>query len=323
MREHGVAPGAAEGRAIVRCAEHGLAFDPEQASGCVLCRRASSAVSSPSLRLRPLLRWFSAALVVAGVVVFVVRERTGSPLGEKIRVFTGTQSGSIAERPGEYPAEVDAELWPEVSGALLTMNSENRSGAFFLPQGRRGVPMPILVAIHATGASGHAMVELFRALSIQHHFAIVAPDSRRSPTGEWTWQVGQRPSEVTPDLTHISACLSEFEQRFSERLDGSRTLIAGYSGGGSSAPYVATRVPKFAAFAVLHGGVFAGGLGEIAVRGWFSTGSLDPMRPPAHVRHALAQAQERGLHQLVYREFPVEHGLLDEEKRALIDWWLY
>src|SRR5256885_3949886 len=55
-------------------------------------------------------------------------------------------------------------------------------------------------------------------------------------------------------------------------------LIAGYSGGGSSAPYIASNRPPFTHTAVLHGGVFAGGIGPRRMPAWFSTGDRKSTR---------------------------------------------
>ncbi len=107
------------------------------------------------------------------------------------------------------------------------------------------------------------------------------------------------------------------------RLDPQRTIIAGYSGGGSSAPYVASNEPFFHAFAVLHGGIIPGGFGDNRVRGWFSTGESDPARTVEGVRQALEQLKRTGWNSsLEFKTFPGRHELSVAEEGAVIEWWL-
>jgi predicted esterase len=106
------------------------------------------------------------------------------------------------------------------------------------------------------------------------------------------------------------------------QVDRTRVLIAGHSGGGSTAPYVATNDELYASYAVLHGGVFAGGLGKHAVRGWFSTGDQDPLRPPPGVQKAASDAREAGIGSVEYRVFHEGHEMGAEEIEAVVRWWL-
>lgn len=101
-----------------------------------------------------------------------------------------------------------------------------------------------------------------------------------------------------------------------------RTLIAGHSGGASTAPYEASVDDLYGAFAVLHGGVFVGGLGARRPRGWFSTGSNDSLRPPRAVRDGADRVRGAGFVNVVYREFPGWHEVGGEEVRTVVEWWL-
>jgi predicted esterase len=165
-------------------------------------------------------------------------------------------------------------------------------------------------------------VALFRAAAERETFIIVAPDSRIAPNGQPSWQVPDRPGDTTEDLAHIQACLAEVREMPHVQVDTSRTLVAGHSGGGSSAPYVASVDDFYTAFAVLHGGVFAGGLGPRRVRGWLSTGEADVIRPPAGVQSAAAVLRNAGF-SVEYHEFHEEHGVGAEEVEALVRWWLH
>jgi len=159
-------------------------------------------------------------------------------------------------------------------------------------------------------------------LAEQHGFAIVMPDSRISPTGEFTWEVGTEPGEITPDYSHALACLAEVETNHGLLIDEQRVLGAGYSGGASSAPYLASNEELFTAFAVLHGGVFPGGIGDNIVPGWFSTGEDDSLRSPTHMQEQLDSLIPLGFDNLVLEIFPGGHGLSEEEVRRVTEWWL-
>jgi predicted esterase len=78
----------------------------------------------------------------------------------------------------------------------------------------------------------------------------------------------------------------------------------------------------YTAFAVLHGGAFPGGFGPRHVRGWFSTGDADPIRPPAMVAADAQRVRNAGFDSVLYREFPGGHELGAIELAELIRWWL-
>ena len=99
-------------------------------------------------------------------------------------------------------------------------------------------------------------------------------------------------------------------------------MAIGFSGGGSSAPYFATNYDDCTAFAVLHGGVFTGGIGDNITAGWFSTGTQDSVRTPSSVESAAESMKSLGFSDVVYYDFDGGHSLISSEKKALIDWWL-
>ena len=135
-------------------------------------------------------------------------------------------------------------------------------------------------------------------------------------------QVGDHAGDVTEDLEHVGHCLDELRAMPGVRIDPAYVLIAGHSGGASEAPYVASNREPYTAFAVLHGGVFPGGLGSRQVRGWFSTGDTDPLRPAAGVQRAAEDTRRAGFGDVVYREFHEGHDVGPEEVEALLTWWL-
>jgi poly(3-hydroxybutyrate) depolymerase len=208
------------------------------------------------------------------------------------------------------------------AGILATKNSAGRSGAYFLPSGYEGRPLPVLVMLHGTASSGAASVMALHESAEKRKFIVIAPDSRIAPNGLASWQVPDKPGDTTDDYPHIRACVEEVRAMPGVVFDASRTLVAGHSGGASSAPYVASSDDFYGAFAVLHGGVFPSGLGPRRVRGWFSTGEQDPMRPPAGVAAARDAVDKMGFGPLEYRTYPEGHEVGPDELRELLDWWL-
>jgi predicted esterase len=178
-----------------------------------------------------------------------------------------------------------------------------------------------LVILHGSGGSGTDLITIFRDIAKERRFAIVAPDSRSLPVG-LTWEVGDKQGDVTPDLTHILSCMDWVRTEMHLAIDSAHILIAGFSAGGSNAPYIASNRPGFTHAAVLHGGVFPGGIGPRRVPTWFSTSEQDRYRPVELVRQAAASLSALGFNDVTFRSYPGRHDLSDAELRDLIDWWL-
>jgi len=137
-----------------------------------------------------------------------------------------------------------------------------------------------------------------------------------------TWEVGDKQGDVTPDLTHTLNCITWVRTNTPLVVDDAHVLIAGFSGGGSSAPYIASNRPGFTHAAVLHGGVFPGGIGPRRIPMWFSTGEQDRYRPVALVQEAATSLTNLGFTDVTFRSYPGGHDLSDTELRDLINWWL-
>lgn len=209
---------------------------------------------------------------------------------------------------------------PAERGTLTASQAEGRNGAYALPEGWNVTAPPLALLFHATGSEGEAMRASFQDLADTFGFAIVAPDSRRSPSGDWTWEVGTEPGERTPDLDFAATCIEELEGR-GLVVGSAPLLVAGHSGGASMAPYFATNDARATHFGVLHGGVYPGAFGMYEPLGWFSTGADDTIRPPALVEAAAAEAEAAGL-DVEYHEFPGGHAVGLAEREALVRWWL-
>jgi len=215
----------------------------------------------------------------------------------------------------------DAVVLPAEAGALETLNAADRSGWFLLPERTAGEPIPYLLVFHATGSNGQSMAGRFAAHSADRGFAVVAPDSRVSPQGDYTWEVGTDPGEVTPDYEHAVDCLDEVLGFSEAPLDSDSVLAAGYSGGASSAPYLATNHDVFRSFAILHGGMFPGAFGDNEGAGWLSTGDDDTLRPPSELSGYAATLEGMG-YDVELRTYPGGHELSEIERDELIAWWL-
>jgi predicted esterase len=318
----------------MRCERHGLAAGPD--GTCVLCRRELAPVTEQPRSRVGILLLLLAVVLAAGVALVRRQPPSSSSDLPDVEAAPVTRVGPAA-LPGDGPPPTvpRTDLSPSdpragaapaaragFTGRLTTRNSAGRSGAYYLPSGYEAGPRPLLVAIHGTGGDGGGMIALFREAAERGTFLVLAPDSRRSPGGQFTWQVGDHPGDMTEDLEHIGRCLDELRAMPGVQIDLARVLIAGHSGGASEAPYVASSREPYSAFAVLHGGVFATGLGPRHVRGWFSTGDADPIRPPAGVQRAAEDARKTGFGDIVYREFHEGHDVGPEEVSALVTWWL-
>lgn len=320
----------------VVCAAHGLRYDPAQHSGCVICRRhlgsdaAKSAASSQRSFAGLLL---ASSLLALGVVGAWWWYRAGSgtvkagntprnapvSAAPNLAAVTSVAQALSTQSPSSLGSSSLTPSIPARRGVFTARNSFGRSGAYYLPPNYQTRALPLVVLFHGTGVDGSVALGELLPLAEAKSLLVVAPDSGRAPDGTATWQVGDHPGDRTADFEHSRACLREFEALPGVRIQ--RRLALGYSGGGSSAPYFATNDSRFDAFAVLHGGIFVGGFGGYARRGWFSTGQSDGWRSPAQVRVAAEQARGAGV-SVTMREFPGGHNLALPEIEAALDWWL-
>jgi predicted esterase len=296
-----------------RTCVHGLRYDGSQAAGCVLCQRQQREASARAARR---LAWRISlsllALLVALASIAVLRDRA-----------IGRWQGSLSESspPGAtLPAGTSSSVVSPRIVNLRTKNTSGRSGAYYIPVTHPAL-LPLLVIFHGTGSSGARALGAFRALADESGFAILGPDSRAAPDGSLTWEVGDHPGDITDDRRHVMACLHEMLEGEHLDLDPAHILAVGHSGGGSSAPYLATNEEPFTAFAVMHGGAFPGGFGARRVRGWFSTGSADSIRPPAMVGAAAEDTRRAGL-EVGMRVFNGGHEMGEEERAEIVRWWL-
>ena len=153
---------------------------------------------------------------------------------------------------------------------------------------------------------------------------MVAPECGFIPeAGAYTWYAPIGQGYRSPDSEHIAQSIEEVLTLAGGRIAPSGWLAVGHSGGGSSAPYLATHDARFAAFGVLHGGARPGAFGPLRPRGWFSTGSADSLRPPEHVAEQVRDAMRvLGPTPIETHTFHGGHGLLADEIEGVIHFWL-
>ena len=235
-------------------------------------------------------------------------------------VVTTTATGSTTTTTTTHTTG-NATGAASVSGSLNTTNSAGRTGSYYLPQGWDQGSIPLLVAYHGSGGDGSTMITMFGDDARAHGFAIVAPDSRADPHGGYNWEVGTKPDEEIEDRDHVMNCIDEV-LAFGLEIDAAHVMAAGFSGGASSAPYIATNEEMFTACASLHGGVFPSGLGDNDVPCWFSTGKDDDARTPAHVEANAQSMTDAGYTGVEFYVFPGGHDVSEKERDALFAWWL-
>jgi hypothetical protein len=149
-----------------------------------------------------------------------------------------------------------------------------------------------------------------------------APAEARAPARPWISLSGSHPAARRPSRHRRRRSR---DGRYVSRPAAGASIrhrrSVGFSGGGSSAPHLASNTPPYTAFALLHGGVFIGGCGSRRVRGWFSTGADDGLRTPDHVAGQCRTHANAGF-DVVFSTCPGGHTTTPAETSAVVAWWL-
>jgi predicted esterase len=165
------------------------------------------------------------------------------------------------------------------------------------------------------------MISAFSSWADDYTIALVAPDSRVSPSGQITWEVGTFENDITEDIGHTAACIDELAETEGLTFTDDGWFAAGFSGGGSSAPYYGTHDDRFLAYGSLHGGAFPEGMGDNMAQGWFSTGEDDTARTPAGVVNDAQAVADAGYPEPEVRVYPGGHNMSDTELDEFVAWW--
>jgi phospholipase/carboxylesterase len=136
-------------------------------------------------------------------------------------------AGSFARRASGQ----DALITPPTSPMRELGEGQNplhlnidRDGVIYIPKGyQKGVPMPLVVALHGAGGSGAGAGFAFRTAD-EFGYIVLAPDSR-----EWTWD--SILGTIGPDAQFIASALRLTIERCS--VDTKRLALAGLSDGAS------------------------------------------------------------------------------------------
>lgn len=243
----------------------------------------------------------------------------------KVRAYNNNKHGKYSDKlkvQTEQQATNNTVAAAAVTGYLSTTNSVGRTGAYYLPAGYNLAAKPLLVLYHGTNGNGMYMVNEFIDEAEAHGFIIVAPDSRISPNGDYTWEVGTMSGEITEDYTHVLNCIAEVDNMAAVTFSETKVMAAGHSGGGSSTAYISTNEARFTHFAILHGNVFISGFGDYKPKGWVSTGDNDTEFTDSYVQSSIVDPLQDAGFSVTYNIYSGEHILIEDEKAELIDWWL-
>jgi hypothetical protein len=285
----------------MRCERHGLALGPE--GTCVLCRReASSTPITAPPEARPRSR------AVPLLMLLVLLAAGGGVLW---RYLLASRADLVAFLPGTVKA-------------LQTKNAGGRNGAYFLPSGYEERPLPLLVAIHGTNNKAEVIVNVFREAAEREKFIVVAPESRLTPDGKDSWEVGDHPGEITPDYLHVKAeGLRRRGARAARRAHRPEARAHRRSLGRRE--HRALRGDQRGAVHGVRGvarGRLRGRAREEERARWFSTGQSDGLRGPKGVQEAASRAKGAGVADVEYRVYPGGHEIGEQELREMLEWWL-
>lgn len=199
--------------------------------------------------------------------------------------------------------------------APTPVSPSGRSGAFYLPDNYTQRTLPLLVAFHGSGGNGAGMVVAFQDLAAAHGFIIVAPDSG-DPDVWWITEAGHE----SDDYPIIMQWVDYIRSYPGVTIDDTRVMTIGFSGGCPVAPYIATNDEQFTAFASMHGEVWEPSIGPNLACAWLSTGEDDWWTPAMFEGYA-NMLIAKGF-TVTHNTYPGGHALSDEEKSAVITWWL-
>ncbi|MGI9258275.1 MAG: alpha/beta hydrolase-fold protein [Gammaproteobacteria bacterium] len=148
---------------------------------------------------------------------------------------------------GEVDAQTTTASGVTESGVhQLTLPDSGRRYTLSIPEGYTGQdPVPLIVSLHYGGQVtpyfGRGLLEsLIEPAFREFNAIVVAPDSA---AGNWANPTSEQ---------HVLALLDQIEAHYN--IDGNRTLLTGYSMGGSGTWYLAPRHPdRFSAALVMAG----------------------------------------------------------------------
>lgn len=224
------------------------------------------------------------------------------------------QSASRAEATRLIARPV-ASTSPATPGLHPLGLREERDALLYIPESSRKFEQaPLLVSLHGATRNADRGIELFRSLSDEHGFLLLAPASAGS-----TWDAIE--GSYGPDVAFINRALTRtFELR---TIDRTRIGMAGFSDGASYSLSIGlANGDLFSAVFGFSPGFITGKdrVGKPPV--FISHGTLDQILPiEACSRRIVPQLESEG-YRVTYREFEGPHRLPPEIAAEAMRWFL-
>lgn len=200
------------------------------------------------------------------------------------------------------------------------------------PRRARPGPPPLLVLLHGIGADEHDLLPLAGAVAPQCTTVSLRAPYHYSVGYAW-FHLDFRPGgEVVPDVAQARTALRDLVawlEAAPARLgtDPTHTYLLGFSQGAMMSLGVLRTIPERLAGVMALSGRFAAPLFEATappeavarVPVLVAHGTYDDVLPIANGR-ATRDALTPLVHDLTYREFPVAHGISDDEVTFVAGW---
>ncbi len=193
-------------------------------------------------------------------------------------------------------------------------------------------PPPLVVLLHGIGADENDLFPLARALDPR--CTVVSLRAPHPYVAGYAWfQIDfRRGGEIVPDVAQARGALAELIAWLTQapaRLgtDPERTYLLGFSQGAMMSLGVLGAAPERLAGVIALSGRFPATLFETPaapeaiahVPVLVAHGTYDDVLPVAN-GHATRDALAPRVRDFTYREFPVAHGISDEELRLVAEW---
>jgi polyhydroxybutyrate depolymerase len=170
------------------------------------------------------------------------------------------------------------------AASSITVDGHNRTYELHVPAAyKRDKAVPLVVALHGRGGTGHVIVGLthFDSVADAHGFLVVYPDGL---SASWADGRGATPSDTggIDDVKFISELIRKLARDY--KIDSLRVFVTGYSNGG----FMSQRVACELSSQVAAVGVVAATMGEItashchpdiAISVMLIQGTKDPLVP--------------------------------------------
>jgi predicted esterase/cyclophilin family peptidyl-prolyl cis-trans isomerase len=196
---------------------------------------------------------------------------------------------------------------------LTALGGRERDGLLYVPAGRPGTPVPLMVALHGAGGGADGPMSRLRDAADEAGFVLLALDSRGR-----TWDAVL--AGYGPDVVVMDRSLRAVFQRCP--IDPSRIFIEGFSDGASYALGIGLANGDLfrGVIAFSPGFVPPGGARVGSPRFFVSHGTGDPILPIDRTSRLLVPELRAARLDVAYREFDGGHDVPPAISRAAITW---